>query len=242
MKFSLTSIILVVYNQLQYTKECLSSIYENTKPPFELIIVDNASQDKTNEFLVSLSEVKVITNKKNEGFASGVNKGIQKSEGKHILLLNNDTIVAQEWLTNLLICLNSHEKVGMVGPRTNKGGDVQKLKVKFKDQQEMVRFSQDFNYHDPRKWFEVKWLSGFCLLIKREVINKVGLFDENFKVGGMEDIDYSKRVRKKSYRLICAGDTFVFHYKNVTFAGSKFNKREIVKKNQKILQKKWKDQ
>lgn len=241
MGYLLTSIVIVVYNQLQYTKQCVASIQEKTNTSYELVFVDNASTDKTSEYLDSLHGVTVISNRKNRGFSPGVNQGITASKGQQILLLNNDTIVTENYLTNLLHCLYSDTKIGIVGPMTNQGGDRQQIDVKFSKKEEIEEFAEKFNHSNPDKWFAVKWLSGFCMLIKKEVLGSVGLFDERFAFGGAEDIDYSKRARKEDIRLICAGDTFVFHFKNRTFKKLGRNKAEINRKNYRLLQEKWGD-
>ena len=98
-----TSIIILTYNNLNYTKECLDSIKKYTKEgTYEIIIVDNNSTDGTVEYLKSQPDLKVIYNKENMGFPKGCNQGISlASNSNDILLLNNDTIVTNNWLDNL---------------------------------------------------------------------------------------------------------------------------------------------
>ena len=99
--FGLTSIIVVTFNQLEYTRQCVESIRRMTDERYELIFVDNASTDGTDRYLHSVSGAKVIVNDENRGFPAAVNQGIEVATGQQILLLNNDTIVTTGWLRRL---------------------------------------------------------------------------------------------------------------------------------------------
>ena len=117
-KRDLVSIIIVTYNQLEYTKKCIDSIKEKTSSLYELIIVDNASTDDTAVYLKSLpaeKKITVILNKENSGFPKAVNEGIKHANGNYILLLNNDTVVTKNWLSNLIEKINNEEKIGLAG-------------------------------------------------------------------------------------------------------------------------------
>lgn len=235
----LTSIIILAYNQLQYTKICIESLQQYTKEPYELILVNNGSQDRTNEYFHSIKGARVISNQENKGFAKGVNQGIKKAKGQSILLLNNDTVVTKNWLKNLRNCLMSNKEIGIVGPRTNRCGNKQRMDIGFKDLEEMHLSAETFNQQNKEKWFTVNFVSGFCMLIKREVIDSIGLFDEHFLIGVGEDNDYSYRAIKAGYLLLCAGDTFIYHFKDRTFLGNKMNKEKIVRENHRRLKEKW---
>ena len=119
------SIIILTYNQLAFTKDCIESIRKYTKPgSYELIIVDNASTDGTREWLIEQqknnTDIQVVLNEENLGFPKGCNIGISQSQKKSdILLLNNDTIVTIHWLDNLVTCLESDETIGAVGAISN---------------------------------------------------------------------------------------------------------------------------
>lgn len=239
MSHTLTSIIILAHNQLKYTTICIESLTKHTRAPIELILVNNGSRDGTEAYFQSIKEATVISNQENKGFAKGVNQGIQKAEGQQILLLNNDTVVTSRWLENLLSCLNSEDRVGIVGPRTNNCGNNQRLEIEFTDLAKMHRYAETFNQNDPKKWFQVAFVSGFCMLIKRKVIDTIGLFDERFHIGVGEDNDYSYRANEAGFLLVCAGDTFIYHFKGRTFLGNKMNKEEIAKENHQKLKEKW---
>jgi len=231
------SIIIPVCNQLHLTRNCLYNIKKFTKESYELIVVNNGSKDQTKYVLDRRRDIKVIHNEKNEGFAKACNKGIEIASGDLILLLNNDTLVGPNWLRNLVKCINSAPDIGMVGQTSNFVGGSQLIKGPRREKQE--EFTKKYNHHNPRKWFNVDFLSGFCLLIKREVIDKIGLLDERFEIGSYEDDDYSLRVLQAGYRLVVAGDTFVYHLGSQTFKGNGINDRQIGEMNRKRFKEKW---
>src|SRR5439155_18149252 len=107
----MTSIIIITCNELEYTRQCVDSIQRYTEDPYELIFVDNGSTDGTGEFLRSLANTKIITNKTNRGFPAAANQGIRAANGKQILLLNNDTLVTPGWLRRLLQALHNDAKI-----------------------------------------------------------------------------------------------------------------------------------
>ena len=129
----LVSIIILTFNQLKYTIECVESIRKHTREAHEIIFVDNGSTDGTRKWLKKLaknnSHYKLIENKKNLGFSKGCNQGIEASSGEYILLLNNDVVVTENWLAGMLERLNSAPDIGIVGPMTNNISGPQKVPV-----------------------------------------------------------------------------------------------------------------
>ena len=115
-----TSIIILTYNQLEYTKICIESIRKFTNPDsYEIIIIDNNSTDGTINWLKTQEDVTVIYNNENLGFPKGCNQGIKIAKGDNILLLNNDTIVTPNWLSNMNKALWSSKEIGAVGTVSN---------------------------------------------------------------------------------------------------------------------------
>ena len=213
MMAGLTSIVILTYNQFEYTRWCLAAIRYYTSEPYELIVVDNGSTDGTVEYLQSQADMEIILNGENKGFAKGCNQGIKTAGGEYILLLNNDTVPVSGWLRNMINCLESDPSIGIVGPRSNYVKGPQSLEVSYTDMDEMFAFSEQFNRSpDPAKWLELGMVVGFCMLVKRAVIDTVGLLDERFGIGFFEDDDYCLRARSKGFKIMCAGDTFVHHF------------------------------
>ncbi len=172
----------MTYNKLEYTKLCIDSIRKYTKSgTYEIIVVDNNSTDDTKEWLKEQNDIKLILNNENLGFPGGCNVGIKIAQKDNdILLLNNDTVVTPRWLENLKKCLYSDEYVGAVGAVTNNCANYQAIKTEYESIDEMIAFANKYNISDLSKWEQKVRLIGFCMLIKRVAIDKIGLLDEKF--------------------------------------------------------------
>lgn len=236
----LTSIVILTYNNLHYTKLCIESIRSHTAPgSYELIVVDNHSTDGTAEWLNEQSDVRTVINEDNLGFPKGCNQGIALARGDSVLLLNNDTVVTPNWLDNLCTCLFSSEKIGAVGAVTNSCSNFQTIPYQYNTLDEMWEIAGKHNQSDPGKWEDRLRLVGFCLLIKRTVIDKIGLLDERFTPGNYEDDDYCMRIRTAGYRLVLCKDTFIHHYGSVSFNQQSAGFYNLLRKNAKIFEQKW---
>ncbi len=236
-----TSIIILTYNNLEYTKKCLESIRKYTKSgTYEIIIVDNNSKDGTKEYLKTLSDVKIIYNKKNLGFPKGCNQGIKKAlKNNDILLLNNDTLVTANWLDNLRKCLNSDKLIGAVGAVCNNNENRQGLLLKYQNMEEMQKKALENNVSNEKRWEEKVFLIGFCILIKREVIDKLNGLDENYTPGYIEDNDLSLRIINLGYKLMLCHDAFIYHYLGTSFRKDLSKFYPILNKNRAYFLKKW---
>lgn len=239
MENHLSSIVILTHNNLVLTQNCINSIRRFTaQGTYEIIVVDNNSADGTVEWLKSQNDIKTIFNTENAGFPKGCNQGIEIARGDSVLLLNNDTIVTPNWLQNLTTCLYSNDNIGAVGPLTNNCA-LQQIPVTYKTFDELVEFAEGFNHSDPQNWEERIKLIGFCLLIKKPVMEKVGLLDERFSPGNFEDDDYSFRIRLAGYRLILCKDTFIHHMGSMTFITAKIPTGEVFQLNQRKFEEKW---
>ncbi len=237
----IVSIILISFNQVKYTKKCIESIYENTEIGYEIIVVDNASEDSTIEELSKLDNVKIIQNKENLGFPKAVNQGIIAASGKYVLLLNNDTIVTKGWLKRMVDIAESDKNIGMVGPLSNAVSGVQIDKeASYKTIEEMHQYAANKKEENKEKFFEFPRLAFLCTLIKRELIEKIGGLDERFTPGNFEDDDFSLRTQLAGYKTIVAQDVFIHHFGSVSFKaeGDKaYDNRLMI--NQKKFEEKW---
>jgi len=235
-----TSIVILTHNKLDYTKQCIESIRQYTREgTYEIIVVDNHSTDGTVEWLKEQTDIRTIFNNENVGFPKGCNQGVQVATGENILLLNNDVIVTKNWLDHLLVCLHSADDIGAVGPVTNSAADYSTIPVNYTSVDEMHVFASQHNVLDPNKWEERLKLIGFCMLIKREAVDKVGLLDERFTPGNFEDDDYSVRLRKAGYRLMLCKDTFIHHYGSVSWKDDDSGYLKLLRDNQKKFEEKW---
>ena len=239
-KTRLTSIIILTYNKLEYTKMCIQSIRDFTnKDDYEIIVVDNNSQDNTVEWLKEQSDLKVIFNNENLGFPKGCNQGIEIAKGDNILLLNNDVIVTPNWLYNLDKALYSSNDIGAVGAISNSCSYYQQIDINYKDINEMIEFANKNNISNEKLWDYRTKLIGFCMLIRREVLENVGLLDEMFTPGNYEDDDLSFRIITSGYKLLLCKDVFIHHFGSVSF-GEKINDyNSLLNINRKKFERKW---
>ena len=219
------SIIIVTYNNLKYTKECITELKKYSKSSYEIIMVDNNSTDGTVDYIKSVTE-KYILNDKNEGFAKAVNKGLALSDSKYICLLNNDVLVYNNWdveLINKFEVFSREYKVGAIAPIGRGIGN----------KQDYVTFFGEHGFHFPYtdnyyifnegnkiyrhdNYVEAKFLSGCCFFMETKLLKELKGLDEGC-VCGADDADLSLTLRTKGYKLFVIDDVFVYHYNHKTF-------------------------
>lgn len=240
----MVSIIILTWNQLAFTKECLASIERHTPEAHEVILVDNGSTDGTITWLRDLvsgrKNFSLIENSKNLGFSKGCNQGIEAAKGTHILLLNNDTVVTPGWLSGLLECLHSAPDIGIVGPMTNSISGIQMVPdVCYVDTNALNDFAADFRKKYRGRRIPLRRIVGFCMLFRRELVHQVGLFDEQFGSGNFEDDDYCYRAALRGYRNVVAGDIFIHHHGGASFKGNGIGFDLAIPGNHSLFSRKW---
>jgi GT2 family glycosyltransferase len=236
-----TSIIIPCFNNLHYTIQCITAVRNHTKN-FELILVDDLSTDGTRDYLINQSvtfeNTRTLLHDQNLGFPNSINTGIKDATGEYVVLLNNDAIVTPGWLESMLNCFNDSAKffkginTGMVGPVSNYAGGEQGI------QHDKYSLDQlDSSCIDHRKQYKdmmtiTGFLSGFCVVIKREVIDKVGFFDTRFKHGFWEDNDFCLRAQLAGYNLIIDQSTFIHHFGSASFKLLQIDPNKLLRSNQ----------
>jgi glycosyltransferase involved in cell wall biosynthesis/DNA-binding SARP family transcriptional activator len=244
-----TSIIILTCNQLQYTKKCIESIFQNTQESYELIFVDNGSTDGTVEYLESEVlrdytdlRIRIIKNSENKGFAGGNNQGIAAASGDYILLLNNDVVVTPGWLKRLINCAQRNPQIGIVGPCSNYVSGTQLVKDVTYDLNTLAGLSEFSNKFADRFLAQAEPILravGFCMLIKRAVIDKIGGMDDRYGLGNFEDDDFSLRATIAGFESWIARDCFIHHFGHRTFIGEKVDIQNSLLKNWEVFKEKW---
>ncbi len=202
------SIVTLTYNKLEYTKKFIESLYRYTKD-FELILVDNGSTDGTREYLKSLNNVKLILNDENKGFSKGNNQGIEIAEGEYIGFLNNDILLYPDWFEKIEAVFEK-ENAAFVSPRhINPHYDTtdEKTYIEY--------FKKNFDYRQNyEKSFDECVFS--CVITKRDVIDKIGTFDENYAQAFFEDNDFKYRAIQAGYGVFVCNEVCFFHFGSIT--------------------------
>lgn len=236
----LVSIVIPAFNCLEYTRQCIDSIRRNTVHPHEIIVVDNGSTDGSIEYLRSLNDIKLIENGENKGYPTACNQGIEIADGAYILLLNNDIIVTKYWLSRMFMGFFADSDVGIIGPRSNDSAGYQQVsKPGYKSIEELEDYTEMFKNKASRQFREVDFLSGFCMLIDRKVIDSVGLFDERFGIGNYEDQDFCRRAAESDFKMLVANEVYIHHYGSRSFLENGLSYSGILEENRKIYESKW---
>ncbi|MBR3214728.1 MAG: glycosyltransferase [Methanosphaera sp.] len=230
------SIIIPIYNAYEETKECIRSVLENTQVDYELILINDASSDERIETLLDsledISFIRVIHNKSNQGFVKNVNMGMKQSSND-VVLLNSDTKVTPKWLSRLVTSAYSDDRIATVTPISN-SSDLSIEKLGLDDNQEVLN---DYSYQVNKLANTDKLVSptgnGFCLYIKREVLEDIGYFDEIFGMGYGEETDFTSRAAANGWINIRNPSVFVYHKRHASF--KKQNTDKLKSKNKEII-------
>lgn len=243
------SIIIPVFNQIDYTYKCLMSIEKYTKDvPYEVIIADDVSFDGTKFIDGYVENVRVNRNLKNTGFLLNCNNAAKIARGKYILFLNNDTEVTENWLSSLVDLIESDNSIGMVGSklvypdgRLQEAGGV------------ILSNGTGRNYgggDDPEKpqynyVRDVDYISGASIMLSKQLWEQIGGFDERYVPAYCEDSDLAFEVRKAGYRVVYQPKSVITHYEGIS-NGTDVNSTAGLKhyqiKNNKKLKEKWKEE
>jgi GT2 family glycosyltransferase/glycosyltransferase involved in cell wall biosynthesis len=241
----MASIVIPTHDNLHLTRMCIDAIRRNTSwPNYEIVVVDNASTDGTVEYLRDLQanvpKVRAIFNERNEGFACGINRGVAAAAGEYIVLLNNDTLVTRGWLSTMIRQLEAHTDVGMIGPATNQAGNESRIPVAYGSLAEMEAFAERYTRAHAGAMIDLDMLGFFCAVIPRRVLDQIGLLDERFGLGMFEDDDFSLRVRRAGFRLVCTDAAFVHHFHSATMRRlSPEEYRRLFEANRVKFEQKW---
>ncbi|MHC1698303.1 MAG: glycosyltransferase [Geobacteraceae bacterium] len=243
-RIPLVSIVILTFNQLEKTKDCITSIRKHTPEPHQIIFIDNGSSDGTVVWLRKLCAGKqnyiLIENRHNKGFAAGCNQGIEASQGEYILLLNNDVIVTKDWLSGLLECSRLTPNGGIVGPMTNNISGIQQVPgVRYDTEAELDEFAAKYREDNRHRRIPFRRIVGFCMLFRRELVDIVGLLDESFGSGNFEDDDFCLRSELEGFRNVIAGDVFIHHVGSATFKGNNIDFTNAMVGNKKVFNDKW---
>ncbi|OAA93666.1 glycosyltransferase [Clostridium coskatii] len=218
----IVSIFILAYNNLEkYTKKCVECVLKYTKDvDYELILVDNGSNDGTFEYFkdVKHPRKRVVRITKNVAAGYGAKCGYEESNGKYIINMPNDVYVTKNWLSNMLKCAMSDDKIGMVNPVCDYVTNQQSINLGYKDFDDMQVKAEKYNVSDSRKWEERVRLITLGTLFKKECLDVIGFIDYGF-FHDFADDDITFRVRRAGYKAVLCKDAFVCHAGKITDKG-----------------------
>lgn len=210
------SIIILNWNGKYLLDECINSVFSQKFKDYEIIVVDNGSSDNSVEYLKEKysSAINIIPLKQNKGFAGGSNEGIKVAKGNYIVLLNNDTIVDENWLSELINAVDSDEKIGMCACKIlnyyNKDEFDTLGHLIYPDGLNRGRAKFEKNYHQYDKFEEVFFPSGAAALYRKSMLDEIGFFDEDFFAYG-DDTDIGIRGRLAGWKCLYVPTAIAYH-------------------------------
>ena len=245
------SIIMPVFNRLNYTKQCLDILYKITPHElFELIVINNASTDGTKEFLNKFSQLysntKVIHTEENMGFTKACNMGAKIAAGEYLVFLNNDTLPRSGWLNALITEVEKDGKIGAVGAKLiYPNGKLQEAGGIIFNDGTGWNFGR---FDDPKRdiyseSYEVDYCSGACLLVRKDVFWEIGGFDERYSPAYYEDTDLCFTLRKLGYKVVYCPRCEIVHFEGATASKDPHQGfKRFQEINRKKFVEKWKDE
>ncbi|HEM49420.1 MAG TPA: glycosyltransferase family 2 protein, partial [Caldithrix sp.] len=245
----MTKITIVIphYNGIDILRDCLQSLFKNTFTDFITLVIDNGSSDGSQEFVKQeFPQVKLIENEINLGYAGGCNQGIQMSDSPYILLLNNDTVMPENFLSEMIKVIENDDTIAMVQPKIlsiqnrnhfdysgGAGGELDIFGYPFARGRIFDEVEQDqgqYNAIDENCF----WTSGCALLLRKSVTDEIGVLDEDF-FAHQEEIDLNWRAQLAGYRNVVTTHTFIYHYSGYTLRSDNERKMFLNHRNNLIM-------
>lgn len=248
------SIVTSVYNRLPVTRMFIESVRKHTSIPYEFIVVDNGSTDGTKEYLQGLSDITLVRNESNLGVSKAWNQGVQIAQSPYVCICNNDVVVTPGWLESLINEMEMDYRTGMISPVENtyiwthphhfpnepiihkRDGPIEWTEAGLERfYGGFQSFAESFVHRNANlRIFDIH----FCVvLIRRELFDLIGLFEEGFGKAFWEDVDFAQRVllSRRWNRLEVFGGSYVHHFGNAT--SCEFGYKQLLESGRAFLRK-----
>jgi GT2 family glycosyltransferase len=218
------SVVIVSYNTRALLGACLMALLDSIGVTLDIFVVDNASPDGSADYVAgAFRDVTLIRNGENRGFAAANNLALRHARGRHLLLLNPDTVVQPGTIAALAAALDAHPDAGITGPRVlHVDGTVQSCGYWYPTLLGEIRQSRSANAlarlvlgesratPDPERACDVDWVDGCCLMIRRAVIDRIGPLDEQYFLYA-EELDWCRSARKAGWRVVTTPQAEMIH-------------------------------
>jgi GT2 family glycosyltransferase/SAM-dependent methyltransferase/glycosyltransferase involved in cell wall biosynthesis len=214
------SLVIPVHAQAELTAACLRSIVRNTEQPtYEVVLVDDTADDDTKHLLRSVENAQILVNEENLGYLRSMNRGVAAARGRHVVLFNNDTEVQPGWLHALVARAESADDIGAVTPKlVYPDGTLQEAGgIVFRDG-DAWNYGKGHSADHPEYNFvrDVDYGSGAALLVRKDLFEAVGGYDERYAPIYYEDTDLSFALRERGYRTVYEPTATVIHVEGAT--------------------------
>ncbi|MEZ5575141.1 MAG: glycosyltransferase [Candidatus Competibacteraceae bacterium] len=237
-RFSVTpsrsvDIVVCVHNALEEVRCCLQSIIDHTPESYRLLLVNDGSDPETCQFLSDFKSAHpqciLLENPTAQGYTKAANRGLRATNADYVVLLNSDTVVPRLWWPRLLECIERDPNIGIVGPLSN-AASWQSIPKLFDSQGDWIVNHLPTGYQvnemaelvyqvSPKRFPHVPFVNGFCFVLRRSVIDRIGYLDEeNFPWGYGEENDYCLRAASAGFSLAIADHTYVYHAKSKSYS------------------------
>jgi len=241
------TVIIPHYNGIDILRDCLESLYKNSFEDFNTVLIDNGSGDGSQNFVQqNFPHVKIIQNEKNLGYAGACNQGIQLTETDFILLLNNDTVMPENFLSEMLKSIETDSEIAMVQPKIKSiqnreyfdysggaGGEMDIFGYPFARGRLFDFVEKDEGQYDKTE-DTIFWTSGCAILIRKSVVDKIGVLDIDF-FAHQEEIDLNWRAQLAGYKNVVTYKTFIYHYSGYTLKNDNSKKMYLNHRNNLIM-------
>ncbi|MCU0484948.1 MAG: glycosyltransferase [Anaerolineales bacterium] len=243
-------VIVCVHNALDDVRRCLESVVAHTTDPFSLIVVDDGSAEPTRDYLSAFATAEprcqLLRNETAVGYTLAANIGMRRSTAPYLVLLNSDTIVGPEWVDRMVRAMQADDKIGVVGPLSNTASWQSIPKLSENGDWAINTLPPNTSVAQMSQWIarysacilpQVPLLNGFCLMIRRALIDEIGIFDEEtFGRGYGEEDDFNLRAGDAGWKKAIADDVYIFHAQSKSYSNAR--RYELARKSGEALQKK----
>ncbi len=241
------TIVIPHYNGIDILKDCLDALYANDYTDFETLLIDNGSTDGSPRFVrENYPRVRLIENRENKGYAGACNQGIELAESPLVLLLNNDTVMPENFLGEMHRSIMADKRIAAVQPKIisiqdhdyfdysgGAGGEMDWFGYPFARGRIFDTVEKDRQQYDGMQT-EVFWTSGCALLLRKSVAREIGLLDEDF-FAHQEEIDWNWRAQLAGYRNEVCYSTYIYHYSGYTLRSDNQRKMYLNHRNNLIM-------
>ncbi|MBN2424354.1 MAG: glycosyltransferase family 2 protein [Calditrichaceae bacterium] len=243
----LISIVIPHFNGLEILRDCLNALNQNSFKAFQTIIIDNGSTDGSQDLIrKQFPGTRLIQNEENRGYAGACNQGIKIAQTPFVLLLNNDTVMPENFLQEMYNCIIADDKIAMVQPKIlsiqNKhlfdysggaGGELDVFGYPFARGRIFELVEEDTGQYDHME-NKVFWTSGCALLLRKSVTDVIGLLDLDF-FAHQEEIDLNWRAQLCGFKCLATMNTYIYHYSGYTLRSHNEYKMYLNHRNNLIM-------